>query len=623
MTAVTTDSDAQTAAQTAVQAAARAARGTVADLAGVPDERLDDALRAMADQLSRRAADVLEANEADMRAAQADGIGGGLLDRLRLDAARLDGIAGQLHALAGVPFEPAKRTIRELPGGLLLTERRRPVGVIGANFEARPNVVVDIASQFVKSRNAGVLRTGSAAIRSAIALADGVIAPALAAAGLDPAMIQLVRAPGQDSARALVRQPGLIPLVILRGSGDSTRALATEAARHGVRTMAHADGGAVMYVDAAADAGLAERLIEASLDRLGVCNRLNLLLVHPARWDELLPRIGPLLDRLGISMSLPPHDHPLGHEWALHSGREATVTIAPADGARTAAVLANDETSGLAAAIVTQDQAAAAEFLGAYAGTGAFWNSTTRLLDGFKLFSVPETGINIDAVPGPRGPVTFRDLYLRQFVVTPASFLSLLRRGRLVGDRFEDHLIATGKFDVVAAAARAAGQHVGGLGAGPAVPAGDGGRHRDELDLGAVRFGARGDETERLAQRFGDHGMPDPEPDPDPRHLTSVGALAHRVQHAFGQAVLMHPLPAAHAARARRRSMTSPTMLLIVAALPPPDRVPSRSRAGAATASNAVRPSLSSFLVSGDAQMAWAESSAFCMPWRPWRVPTR
>ena len=361
MTAVTTDSDAQTsdaqtsAARAAVQAAARAARGTVADLAGVPDERLDDALRAMADQLGSRAAGVLEANEADVRAAQADGIGGALLDRLRLDEARLDGIAGQLHALADVPFEPAQRTVRELPDGLLLTERRRPVGVIGANFEARPNVVVDIASQFVKSRNAGVLRTGSAAIRSAVALADEVIAPALGAAGLDPAMIQLVRVPGQSSARALVSQPGLIPLVILRGSGDSTRSLAAEAARHGVRTLAHADGGAVLYVDADADLAMAERLIEASLDRLGVCNRLNLLLVHPAHWDEMLPRIRRLGDRLGISLSLPPHSHPLGHEWALDPGHEATVTIAPADGARTAAVLANDETSGLAAAIVTQD----------------------------------------------------------------------------------------------------------------------------------------------------------------------------------------------------------------------------------------------------------------------------
>jgi glutamate-5-semialdehyde dehydrogenase len=408
-------------AMAAVEAAARAARGTVADLAGVPDKVLDDALLAMAEQLGRRAAEVLEANERDMRAARDDGIAGALLDRLRLDEARLDGIAGQLRALAEVAAEPSQRTVRELPGGLLLTERRRPVGVIGANFEARPNVVVDIASQLVKSRNAGVLRTGSAAIRSAIALADEVIAPALAAAGLDPAMIQLVRFAGQEAARALVSQPGLIPLVILRGSGDSTRALAAEAAGHGVRTMAHADGGAVLFLDAAADVPMAERLIEASLDRLGVCNRLNLLLVHAARWDELVPRVRGLLDRMGIAASLPPHSHPLGHEWALDAGREATVTIAPAEGPRAAAVLANEETSGLAASIVTQDEAAAAEFLGAYAGTGAFWNSSTRLLDGFKLFSVPETGINIDAVPGPRGPVTFRDLVLRQYVVMPAG----------------------------------------------------------------------------------------------------------------------------------------------------------------------------------------------------------
>ena len=241
-THVTTDAD----ALRAVQAAARAARGASADLADVPDERLDDALRGVADELGRQAGPVLAANEADVAAARADGITGALLDRLRLDEARLEAIAGQLRALADVPYEPAERVVRELPGGLVLTERRRPVGVIGANFEARPNVVVDIASQFVKSRNAGVLRTGSAAIRSAVTLADEVIAPALASAGLDPAMIQLVRVPGQESARALVSQPGLIPLVILRGSGDSTRSLAAEAARHGVRTMAHADGGAVL-----------------------------------------------------------------------------------------------------------------------------------------------------------------------------------------------------------------------------------------------------------------------------------------------------------------------------------------------------------------------------------------
>jgi glutamate-5-semialdehyde dehydrogenase len=375
----------------------------------------------MAERLQDAVEPVLAANEQDMRAASDAGLPAGVRDRLRLDDQRLKGMAEQLEILAGVPHEAASRKVRDLPGGLVLTERRRPVGVIGANFEARPNVVVDIASQLVKSRNAGVLRTGSAAIRSAIALADEVIAPALAMAGLDPAAIQLVRMPGQAAAYALVREPKLVPLVILRGSGDSTRALAAEGAAHGVRTLAHADGGGVLYIHSSAERIKAIDLIASSLDRLGVCNRLNLLLVDQALWDEWVPEITGQLKGLGITASLPPHDHPVGYEWALDSGREATVTIAPASGPAEAAEIANDETSGLAASIAAEDEAAASEFLGIYAGTGAFWNAPTRLLDGFKLLEVPETGINIDNVPGPRGPVTFRDLSLRQFQVTPAK----------------------------------------------------------------------------------------------------------------------------------------------------------------------------------------------------------
>jgi glutamate-5-semialdehyde dehydrogenase len=118
---------------------------------------------------------------------------------------------------------------------------------------------------------------------------------------------------------------------------------------------------------------------------------------------------------------MPPHAHPLGHEWALDTGREATLTVSRVSGPRHAAQIANQETSGLAATIVTNDETAAREFLDSYAGTGAFWNASTRLLDGFKLRRVPETGINVDRVPGPRGPVTFADLYLRQFVIIPAS----------------------------------------------------------------------------------------------------------------------------------------------------------------------------------------------------------
>jgi glutamate-5-semialdehyde dehydrogenase len=374
----------------------------------------------MAQRLRAHAAAVLEANARDVSAAQAEGMSSGLLDRLVITEARLNAMADALLLLAEVPHPVRETPIRDLGDGLRLIERRRPVGVIGANYEARPNVTVDVASQLIKSRNAGVLRTGSAALRSATALVGEVIAPALADAGIDPAVVQLVPSAERSAAAALVRLPRLVPLVILRGSGDSTRELGREAATHGVRTLAHADGGGVLYVDASADLPKAHDLIARSLDRLGVCNRLNLLLVDSSVYADVLPDILETLDKAGVRPSLPPHDHAIGYEWALDSEREATVTVSPVDGAVQAALLANEETSGLAAGIVTEDPAVADAFMTAYTGTGVFWNATTRLLDGFKLLAVPETGINIDKVPGPRGPVTYTDLCLRQYAVVPA-----------------------------------------------------------------------------------------------------------------------------------------------------------------------------------------------------------
>ena len=404
-----------------VTACGEAAREGARSLAAARDEAIDQALRGMAARLGEAAGDVLAANAADVAGGEEAGLGQGLLDRLRLDQARIAEMARQLGLLAGAPFPPGETPVRDLPGGLRLAERRVPVGVIGANYEARPNVTVDVASQLLKSRNAGVLRTGGAALRSAEALFDRVIAPAVAAAGFDPGALQLVRSADRQAATELVRRPGLIPLVILRGSGETTRSLAAEAARHGVRTLAHADGGGVLYLDAAADPALAAEIIAGSLDRLGVCNRLNLLLIHDAAWDALLPVALGALTARGVAASLPPHDHALGHEWALDEGHEATVTVAPAAGPAQAAQAASEQTSGLAASVVTADAAAAQAFLAAYTGTGAFWNASTRLLDGFKLRGMPETGINVDHLPGPRGPVTFLDLHLRQYVVTPAQ----------------------------------------------------------------------------------------------------------------------------------------------------------------------------------------------------------
>jgi len=411
---------ADTDARQAVISCGEAARQAAPGLAAAAGAVIDAALLQMAGLHTDTAAAILEANEADMARGARQGLGRGLLDRLRLDEQRLAATARQLELLAGVAFPAEATPLGSLPGGLRLEERRVPIGVVGANFEARPAVTVDIASQLLKSRNAGVLRTGAAALASAAALFDHAISPALEKAGLSTQALRLVRTGDRAAAAELVRQPGLIPLVILRGSGESTRSLAADAAHHGVRTLAHADGGGVLYLDRAAEPAEATRLITESLDRLGVCNRLNLLLICSGRWDELLPTALDALAAAGVAASLPPHDHPLGREWALEAGREATVTIAAVPDAAAAAQTANDETSGLAAGIVTADPAAARQFLDVYRGTGAFWNASTRLLDGFRLRGVPETGINVDHVPGPRGPVTFADLCLRQYVVTPA-----------------------------------------------------------------------------------------------------------------------------------------------------------------------------------------------------------
>ncbi|MEE1759251.1 aldehyde dehydrogenase family protein [Streptomyces sp. SP18BB07] len=409
--------------QEAVHACAvRATQGSAA-LARASDVEIDTALRAMAERLLTARDVVTAANQDDLRSAASNGMSAALQDRLRLTGPRFEDMAAALRTLADVPHEPRDSVLEERPDGLVLLERRRPVGVIGANFEARPNVTLDVASQFLKSRNGGVLRTGSAALRSSQALVTHVITPALTDAGLNPDAIQLVPSEDRAAAHALVSLPETVPLVILRGSGDSTRELGREAARHGVRTLAHADGGGVLYVARDADEKLVHELVVSSLDRLGVCNRLNLLLIDRAVHDKLLPGILKTLEDLGIAASLPPHAHARGYEWSLDSEHAATVTIDEADGPVQAARIANEETSGLAAAIATHDPDTADRFMDAYGGSGVFWNSTTRLLDGFKLLRLPETGINIDRVPGPRGPVTYRDLYLRQYVVRPAASL--------------------------------------------------------------------------------------------------------------------------------------------------------------------------------------------------------
>jgi glutamate-5-semialdehyde dehydrogenase len=398
----------------------REARAAVAAAGALRDDAVAAALTEAAAVLRERRGEVIAANTADVDAATGQ-LDEGTLDRLRLDDGRLAALEQQVLATAAL--EPLEREIgsRTLANGLVVSERRIPIGTVGANFEARPNVALDVAGQLLKSLNAAVLRTGAAAQRTVTALVDEVLRPALERAGLPPEAVGLVRFADREGARVLVSMPSLVPLVILRGSGPSTAELARLAAENGVRTLAHAEGGGVLYVHAEAAPEKALALAEASLDRLGVCNRLNLALVDRDAAGVLQPLLDLFaakgLEVRGDVAGGQPLDEPIGHEWASDPDRVATVTVVVVDGIEEALRIANSETSGLAAGIVTEDAAAADRFLDGYRGTAAFWHAPTRFADGFELTGSPETGINVDRVPGPRGPVTYSDLWLKQYRV--------------------------------------------------------------------------------------------------------------------------------------------------------------------------------------------------------------
>ena len=388
--------------------------------AALRDDLVAEALGAAADLVRTRRAAVLEANREDVEAAEGR-LDAGTLDRLRLDDARVEALARQVEALAAL--EPLAREAGSwtLPNGLRVAERRIPIGTVGANFEARPNVALDVAGQLLKSLNTAVLRTGAAALRTVTVLVDDVLRPALQTAGLPPGAVGLMRSPDREGARILVSLPRRIPLVILRGSGETTAALARLAAEHGVRTLAHAEGGGLLYLHPSASVEKALALVDTSLDRLGVCNRLNLLLVDRGA-SGMVPALLELLSEKGLEVrgTIPgalPLDRPLGYEWANDPARVATVTVAWVEGLEEAVRIANEETSGLAAGIVAEEAEAAERFLEGYRGTAAFWHASTRFADGFELTGAPETGINVEWAPGPRGPVTYRDLWLRQYRV--------------------------------------------------------------------------------------------------------------------------------------------------------------------------------------------------------------
>ncbi|HEX5632281.1 MAG TPA: glutamate-5-semialdehyde dehydrogenase, partial [Gemmatimonadales bacterium] len=261
-----------------------------------------DAVRAALTGMGRRLTDrsdaVLEANRADLDAAEGV-LAPALIDRLRLDATRLARMAAQIEALSRLDDPDPLVGTRALPDGLVMEERRRPVGVIGANYEARPNVTIDAAALCLKSGNAAVLRGSSSAAASNAVLA-GIFSEAIEAAGLPAGSLELVAGGGREELGDLARQSEYIDLIIPRG-GEGLKNALKEVAE--VPVLYAAGGNCHVYVHADADPEMARPIVmNAKVQRPGVCNAMETLLVDAACAPVMIPRLAGALRAAGVTL---------------------------------------------------------------------------------------------------------------------------------------------------------------------------------------------------------------------------------------------------------------------------------------------------------------------------------
>src|SRR3954462_6916884 len=258
------------------------------------------ALEAMAAALEERSDEILEANTRDMEAGGSADIGSAPLDRLRLTPEQLAGIAADVRVIAGLP-DPVGETIEghRLPNGLDLRKVRVPLGVVAVVYEARPNVTIDCSALCLKSGNAIVLRGSSMATHSNAVLA-AVARDAVESAGLPAASVSLVSGGGRDELRELSTQSGVVDVIIPRG-GEGLKAALTEYAT--VPVIYAASGNDHVFVDASADIDDAVAItVNAKVQRPGVCNAAETLLVHSDIAPEFLPRVLTDLRESGVGL---------------------------------------------------------------------------------------------------------------------------------------------------------------------------------------------------------------------------------------------------------------------------------------------------------------------------------
>ena len=405
------------------------ARAAARALAGTPPARIDAALEAMAQALLAAQMDILNANAGDVSAAKAAGQTAALVDRLTLNPDRLAKCAEGLRQVAALPH-PVGEVLREWtqPNGLRFTKVRVPLGVIGFIYESRPNVTVDAAGLCLKSGNAVILRGGTEALRSNLAIATA-LARGLAAAGLPAHAVQLVPVTDRDSVRLLGESVGVIDLLIPRG-GKGLIETVVKSAR--IPVIKHYDGICALYVDRAADLAMAEKIaVNGKCSRPGVCNALETLLVHQAIAAPFLQKAGRTLLEAGVRLRV--DDAARRALGSLATSHSSLVSSATNDDFRTefldfilavkvvddcAAAIEHIETHGShhTDTIVTTDAAAAEQFLAGVDSAVVLWNASTRFNDGHEFGFGAEIGISTDKIHA-RGPMGLEELTSYKYVV--------------------------------------------------------------------------------------------------------------------------------------------------------------------------------------------------------------
>lgn len=379
------------------------------------------ALEAIAKQLERRSDDILDANAQDLRRGRADGLGEGLLDRLTLTSERIGALAEAVREVIALP-DPVGVVVRgsALPNGLKIEQTRVPFGVVGAIYEARPNVTVDIAALALKSGNAVALRGGTAAENTNRVLV-ALIGDAIADAGLPRDAVQTVDPFGRDGARAMMNARGLVDVLIPRGSAALINTVVTSSTVPVIETGA---GVVHIVLDESAPLDRALEIVRnAKVQRPSVCNAVETVLVHAAAAERLLPPVVAALQAEGVTVHA---DHRVAalvagtvpatdDDWATEH-MSLDITIGIVDDLDSAIAHIRTYSTGHTESIITDDLGNAERFLAEVDSAVVMVNASTRFTDGGEFGFGAEVGISTQKLHA-RGPMGLPELTSTKWLV--------------------------------------------------------------------------------------------------------------------------------------------------------------------------------------------------------------